>query len=226
MRLRNRYAMLLFMGLLAMPGAVRAHGGEEHTHDEATAPPAAVAGMQGEVLTSSATTDYFEVVAKYPATDAGEDTRVRLFIADFATNAPIANAGLDLSFRPRGVVVREPARMVSPGIYDVVLRFPNDTIYALVATVTAGQRTDFVEVRNLYAGDAADRFLAEHGPAATSDPVATESRSWLVPALIAGAVALIALVLIVVRSRRRSTASTDTSVARDPELSAEPTKKP
>jgi hypothetical protein len=204
---------------LASPLRVLSHGGEEHSHPEDQAQPtAAVAGMQGDVLTSSATTDYFEIVAKYPATGAGEETPLRLFVADYATNAPIANAALSLAFRPAGVVVRKAPKMVSPGIYDLAVTFPEDTVYALVATVTAGQRTDFVEVRNLYAGDAAETFLAEHG-APTATAPAESTSSWMLPAAIVAALALATIVIVMARRRRRPAGSQEASVARDPELS-------
>ncbi|HVK40115.1 MAG TPA: efflux RND transporter periplasmic adaptor subunit [Candidatus Kapabacteria bacterium] len=202
LRTRFRWSFALPLTALIVHAAAWAHGGEEHSHpgDDAAAP-VSVAGMQGAVLTSSATTDYFEVVAKYPATDAGEDTRLRLFVADYATNQPIERAGLSLSFRPAGVTITQAPAMISPGIYDVVVRFPADTVYALVATVTSGQRTDFVEVRNLYAGEAADRFLAEHGgaPGATAEE---GSSTWVLP-LVIGAVVVAGLAAIIVVWRRR-----------------------
>jgi hypothetical protein len=202
------------------PIVAHAHAGEDHGEAK-TPPPAAVAGMQGNVLTSSATTDYFEVVAKYLVTEAGGETRMRLFVADYATNAPVTDAAFSLAFRPAGVrVIRAPA-MISSGIYDLVVSFPDDTIYSFVATVTAGKRTDFVEVRNLYAGEAAERFLAEHGGVATTTKKEIES-SWMLPAVIAAAALAFIIAIVAFARRRRSAATTDAGVARDPELATQP----
>jgi hypothetical protein len=206
--------------LVMAPIAAHAHAGEDHGEAKAP-PPAAVAGMQGNVLTSSATTDYFEVVAKYPVTEAGEETRMRLFVADYTTNSPVASAELSLAFRPAGVRVIKAPAMISPGIYDLVVSFPDDTIYSFVATVTAAKRTDFVEVRNLYAGDAAERFLAEHGGAASTTEKESES-SWMLPAAIIAAALASIIAIVAFARRRRSTAATDAGVARDPELATQP----
>ena len=59
--------------------------------------------------------------------------------------------------------------------YDLVVRFPKDTVYSLVATVSGDGRTDFVEVRNIYAGESAREFLADHSPEGL-DAAATDSR--------------------------------------------------
>jgi hypothetical protein len=210
------------MALTAAPTPLLAHAGEDHGEAQSPAP-VTIAGMQGDVLTSSSTTDYFEVVSKYPATDAGDDTRMRLFVADFATNRPITGATLALSFKPQGVEIRQAPKMVSPGIYDVVVRFPNDATYSMVATITAGQRTDFVELRNFYAGDAAQTFLAEH---ATNVAVTTEEPGtpWtMIAAIAAGALAVGLLIVVLLRRRRKAVGpQSESTVARDPELSTEP----
>lgn len=207
----------LQLGLMPM----YAHEGEVHGETKSAAP-TAVAGMQGDVLTATGVSDYFEVVAKYPATDAGDDTRIRLFIADFATNKPIANAVLSLSFKPAGATVRQAPKMVAEGIYDVVVRFPVDNTYALVLTATAGQRTDFVEVRNIHAGAAAEKFLADHA-ATTAAPVqADDGMSTIEVAAIAAAFIALTIAVIVVVRRRRSSVPPAGAVSRDPELAAEP----
>jgi LPXTG-motif cell wall-anchored protein len=198
------------IGLTVSPTLLFAHAGEDHGEAQSTAP-VTVAGMQGDVLTSSSTTDYFEVVSKYPATVAGDDTRIRLFVADFATNRPIVGATLALSFKPGGVQIRDASKMISPGIYDVVVRFTDDTTYSMVATITAGQQTDFVELRNIYAGDAARQFLAEH---ATNVAVATGESStpvYLIAAIAAGTLAVGILIVALLR-RRRKAASESTAV--------------
>lgn len=205
--------------LMSMSPNVRANGDEDHGEAQTSAP-STMPGTQGEMLTSAGSTDYFEVVAKYAATDAGDDTPMRLFIADFATNQPIRSAVLSTSFRPAGVVVRAAPKMVSPGIYDLVVQFPRDTVFALVATITAGQRTDFVEVSNIYSGAAADRFLAEHAVSAPAD-MNDASGGWIKPAaLVAGILAVLIVAFIVVRRRRRRSA--DASISRDPELAMHP----
>lgn len=217
--IRKSIGVLAALQLGALP--VYAHEGEVHAETPSAAP-TAVAGMQGDVLTTSGTSDYFEVVAKYSVTDAGEDTRIRLFIADFATNRPIADAGLSLAFKPAGVTVRQAAKMVAAGIYDVVVRFPTDDTYALVLTATAGQRTDFVEVQNIHAGTAAERFLAEQATTTATPPQVDDGMSTLeIAAIGAGIIALTITAVVIVR-RRRNGVVTSGAVSRDHELAIEP----
>src|SRR5688572_6940536 len=82
--------------LYCSPVSAFGHGDEDHGEAQ-TAASVGIAGSQGDVLITSGMSDYFEVVAKYPATDAGYDTRVRLYVADYATNQPIVNAALALA---------------------------------------------------------------------------------------------------------------------------------
>lgn len=209
---RYRQAALTIAMMLLIHAVAAGHAGEDHG-DAAPAATQSAAAMQGDLLTTSGATDYFEIVAKYAATDAGRDTRVRLFVADFATNRPIRDAALTLAFKPAGAVVRTPPTAVAPGIYDVVVRFPRDTVYHLVATVSADRRTDFVEVRNLYAGDAAERFLEEHATTATAPAVVQkDGNDWLI-ALAIGLVVLAAVVSVVIVRRRKASKSIATIVA-------------
>ena len=196
------------------------HGDEDHG-DAAPSGATAAAGSQGETLTSEGVSDYFEVVAKYPATDAGDDVRMRLYIADFATNRPIVDAALALSFKPGGVKIKQAPTMIAAGIYDGVFRFPGDGTYAMVMTVTDGQRTDFVEVRDIHAGASAHKFLAEHASDAPAQEHGEDGMTAPAIALIAAAILAALGVAIVVR-RRRSSETTSGTVSRDPELSSDP----
>jgi hypothetical protein len=170
-------------------------------------------------LITDGTTSLFELLLKYPVPYTGEETRLRLFLADYATNRPIETATFSLAFKPSDVTIVQPPQMLSPGIYEMVAVFPDDTVYSMVATVTAAQRTDFVEVRNIYAGEAAERFLAEHATDAVTQTESEPGLAWWMIVLIAvGGLALVALVVRILSRRRRHTTSSGATVARDPEL--------
>jgi hypothetical protein len=193
---------LLLVAYLGAGGDASAHGGEDH--GDAAAAPASVPGVDADLLTTSGATEQFELLLKYAPPRVGQDARVRLFLADYATNRAVGDAAFALAFKPAGVgIVRAPA-MISPGIYEAVLRFPRDTVYSLVATVTAGGRTDFLEARNIYAGDAATRFIAEHsGRAAPPAPAAASGMPWPIIAGIVIVVLLAAGAAIVAARRMR-----------------------
>lgn len=213
MKGRNSYASFA-LTLLLLAGSrhpLHAHGGEDH--GDAAPAPASTPGMTAEMLTTEGSTELFEVLLKYPVPETEEETAVRLFVADYATNRPIENAAFDLSFTPGGVKVVQAPRMLSPGVYEALISFPRDTSYVLVATVMADGRTDFVEVRNIYVGAAAERFIEEHGAVTIVDAAEDEGMPWL-PILL-GIVGVGAITFFgVTRYRRRPRAS----IARDPEL--------
>ncbi len=191
--------LMLCLASAVAPGAgAFAHGGEDH--GDAAPAPASTPGASASMLTTSATTEQFELLLKYPPPEVGADTRLRFFLADYETNRPIEGGSLALSFTPAGVKVVTPPAMTSPGIYDAVVSFPDDTIYSVVATVRAERRTDFLELRNIYAGGHAERFLAEHGGVSSSDAGAKTWPWWGSLLVIAGC---ILGALVVWRSRRR-----------------------
>jgi membrane fusion protein, heavy metal efflux system len=208
---RTTVRALLLLAFLAVGTDAFGHGGEDH--GDAMPAPASAPGVDASLLTTSGATEQFELLLKYAPPHIGEDARVRLFLADYATNRAIEGASFTLAFKPAGVVVVQAPKMTSPGIYEGVMRFPRDTIYNLVATVTAGGRTDFLEVRNVYAGDAATRFIAEHaGPATQPAPTVTTGTSWwMTVGLVVVILGIIASLIIIVRRirfRRRGTVRT------------------
>jgi hypothetical protein len=202
LRARASMMMLLFF-LLAPPLRVGAHGGEDHGH--AGAAPSAVPAAQAGWLSTFGQTEQFELLVKYPPPKRGEPGLLRIYLADYPTNRPIVDAAFDLAFSPSGVKLASVPAMRSPGIYELTATFPTDTVYTLVATVTAGQRTDFVEIRNIYAGEAARRFLADHGGADVRIAVEEEGApAW---GFVAAGVALLAAIAIVAIVLRRRAAS-------------------
>lgn len=194
----------LFLVAFAVAGA---HEGEDHGEAAAAAPTPTAAGS---LMSTFGSTEIFELMLKYPPPETGEDTRLRFFLADYATNRPIEGASMALAFKPDGVELLGAPKMVSPGVYDLVARFPADGLYSLVATVKAEGRTDFVEIRNIYAGAAAEKFLAEHGgdQAVAAAPIEESRPWWMIPLAALAAIGLALAIVLAVRKRsRRGTAA-------------------
>jgi|GEM_PF-689866 len=201
--------MLCLVFAIAPGHGALAHGGEDH--GEAAPAPVGTPGASASMLTTLATTEQFELLLKYPPPEIGGDARLRFFLADYETNRPLEGGSIALSFTPAGVKVIAPPAMSSPGIYDAVVSFPADTIYSVVATVRAERRTDFLELRNIYAGGHATRFLAEHGGGSIPDEGAGRWPWWGSSLVVAGCL----LGLMVVwrswrRGRSRQGSSADT----------------
>ncbi|MEO5930471.1 MAG: hypothetical protein ABIR47_11110 [Candidatus Kapaibacterium sp.] len=211
--LSHLFRLAATVAIAALPcRTMLAHGGEDH--GEAKPAPASTPGASATQLTTDAVTDQFELLLKYAPPGVGKNSTLRFFLSDYATNRPLAGATFSFSFKPAGVNVIQPPTMISQGVYDAVVEFPADTVYSLVATVNVEQRTDFLEVRNIYSGTRATRFLAEHGGAATAGvPDAGKAASgglwWLVGGIMLAIVAMAVLAIWMIRKKLSRQASTE-----------------
>lgn len=209
----------LLLVFLAAASESSAHGGDDH--GDAAPAPAHAPGVEADLLVASGATEQFELLLKYAPPHIDTDARVRLFLADYATNRAIEGAAFTLAFKPAGVVIVRAPTMVSPGIYDAVVRFPRDTIYNLVATVVAGERTDFLEVRTIYAGEAAARIIAQHAPPERAASTASSVPWWSIGAVVTGALVVAAAVSVIRRRKRlRRAAPAQAGVAGAPDEAA------
>src|SRR5215212_1465566 len=82
----------IFYLLLAIPSLTLAHNGEDH--GEKAAP---IITQEGAVIT--ATGKAFEAVIKIPYAPLGSETKARVMISEYETNAPVSGADLDLTFK-------------------------------------------------------------------------------------------------------------------------------
>ena len=111
--LRRLAGPVLAAALLSLGTTAVAHEGEEHG-----TPPAEVApAVQVEAVSSvgEARSDRYEVVVQ-----GGEEPRLTVYLDDYATNAPIANAAVSVVVGER----QTAARAVSPGTYEARLAQP------------------------------------------------------------------------------------------------------
>jgi hypothetical protein len=196
--------MLLLLASMAMQAMAWAHNGEDH--GDAAPAPAATPGAGAGMLTTYAVTEIFELLLKYQPPSVGKSSTLRFFLSDYATNRAL-DGSLDLAFTPAGVTIVSPPTMKSPGIFEAVVGFPADTVYSLVATVRSGRRTDFMELKNIYTGSHAERFLADHGGVVTpASSGSTRPRWWM----LAGSAALL-IVVVALWLRMRRTGRTPAS---------------
>ena len=184
-RVSRRLSLLALTvaAVVGLGGEARAHGGEDH----GTPPPAATVG--GEARTAFGTTGQFEVLVKLTPR-AGEPASLMVFLADWATNEPLGGAtvALQILSNPPVAVTAEAAG--APGIYHAIATVPAGT-FPLIATITAGDRIDLVEVAPL-----------DFAPAAATTAAHRHGLPWLRIALGAGVVlVLIAAVVIIARRR-------------------------
>lgn len=121
---------------LALPAM--AHGGEDHRHDDA---PAAVPTVT-ETASSSASSDLVELVLKLDRAETGQVRQARLFLSDYASNAPIAGATLTIDW---GEGLTSTAQTTAQaGIYTAEVQFPTAGTYSPLVTLSAGELSDLL----------------------------------------------------------------------------------
>jgi RND family efflux transporter MFP subunit len=180
-------AIVLALAILTLaPLAARAHGGEDHGAAPVAAPSAATGGRRSV----EASSETFELVARYPARRAGQPLPIDVIVTDFATNAPVTGAQLHLSVPDAGVEADATPGADLPGLYELTVTPEKAGTYSAVVSVTTADTADLLVVDAM-----------TFGPEAT----AVTSRSWTAP-VVAAIVALAVLGLVglaLIASRRR-----------------------
>lgn len=193
---------LVALSLLALAMATlsattaRAHAGEDH--GEAPPPPSAT----DDVRSASATTTAVELVMRWPARAAKDGPlRLRVLLSDYATNAPVEAAQIELTFATPGrpdTTLTVPATK-SPGVYEGDVTLAADARYAVSATIVAGELVDVAALPEVEIGP----------PVAAAPRDEHDDASVAVFAAVAAALVIVLLligVVFFVRRRRRGVA--------------------
>ncbi|SFQ68037.1 hypothetical protein [Hymenobacter arizonensis] len=181
--------LLLLLALLLATGA-RAHDGEDHGGEAK-----ASAGGVATSFSVAALSEKFELLLRFEPLEKGQDADLRLFISDYATNAPIKGAKLTVSC-PEAASLKFAVSEKAPGIYLVEGTFPENKKYSLAVNVVAGDQADLM----LLAGIEVGKKLPV---AAVTEAAPSLFSSWKNVLLLVGAFVLgIALTAVLMRRRR------------------------
>ncbi|HEX8427049.1 hypothetical protein [Hymenobacter sp.] len=181
--------LLLLLALLLATGA-RAHGGEDHDAAQPSAGPVAT------TFSVAALSEKFELLLRFEPLEKGQDADMRLFVSDYATNAPIKGAKVTVTC-PEATNLKFTVTEKSAGAYLVEGAFPANQKYSLAVQIVAGDQADLMLLSNLEVG--------KKLPAATTSVAAVPSLfpSWKNVLLLLGAFALgIVLTAFFLRRRR------------------------
>ena len=182
--------LLLLLALLLTTGA-RAHGGEDH--GDAAKPSA---GAMTTTFSVAALSESFELLLRFEPLTKGKDADMRLFISDYATNAPIKGAKLTVTC-PEAADLKFAVSEKSPGAYLVEGVFPANKKYSLAVNIVAGDKADLMLLSGIEVG----KLLPVAAAPAASAPALIGS--WKTVLLLFGAFALgIAATALVMRRRR------------------------
>ena len=179
---------LLFWPLLVATAAL-AHGGEDHGDAKATTPAGAT------TFSAVATSEQFEVLLRYAPLKPGADADMRLFLSDFATNAPIKGAKFIFT-SPEDSKLKFETTEKGPGEYLVETTFPAKKAYSMTVQVSAGAQADLLLLEGLVVGK---ELPVAAAPAATAQPWLT----WKTGLLLLGTFFLgVVAAALLIRRRR------------------------
>ena len=183
--------LLLLLALLLAPGAW-AHGGEDHGAAKA----ATAAGATS--FSVAALSEAFELLLRYEPLEKGQDADLRLFVSDYATNAPIKGAQISVTC-PEAPALKFAVSEKEPGAYLVEGNFPANQKYGLAVNLVAGETADLLLLEGIEVG--------KQLPVAAAAALAAPSifSSWKTMLLLAGAFGLgIGLTAVLMRRRRQA----------------------
>lgn len=201
------FAWCLAILIAAFMQPARAHGDEDHSHDDSSAAPATLPEQAQNQMASgprgTAQTEAFEIVAVLATPDAGTDNKkppaapiLTLYLDDFATNAPVLNAKVEVE----SGTFKAEARMQTPGVYvapAAALAKPGN--YPLTVSVETQDTADLLDVTlNTHAAYTDESAYDDHGDGGHKYP-------WRWGIGIAAA--LIAAGLIAARTRAKARAT-------------------
>ena len=179
---------LLFWPLLVATAAL-AHGGEDHGDAKAATPAGAT------TFSAVATSEQFEVLLRYAPLKLGADADMRLFLSDFATNAPIKGAKFIFT-SPEDPKLKFETTEKGPGEYLVETTFPAKKAYSMTVQVSAGAQADLLLLEGLVVGK---ELPVAAVPAAMAQPWLT----WKTGLLLLGTFLLgVAAAALLIRRRR------------------------
>ncbi len=189
-----KWVLAVAVVLVVQVGDARGHGGEDHGSAASSGATSADAGGRRSAYGQ---TDSFELLLKFAPPEAGKQAGFDVFLSDYASNRPVRDARIELEFagaQPVRTVAEATGR---PGIYHALAELSAGQ-YPVIATVTAGEVVDLVEIKSL------DFTVA---PAAATGGPPHSHFPWRVVGGIGAAALLLGLLVLVLWRRRRRAAS-------------------
>ena len=186
-----RKTLFLLLWPLLVATAALAHGGEDHGDAKAATPAGAT------TFSAVATSEQFEVLLRYAPLKPGADADMRLFLSDFATNAPIKGAKFIFT-SPEDPKLKFETTEKGPGEYLVETTFPAKKAYSMTVQVVAGSQADLLLLEGLVVGK---ELPVAAAPAVAAQPWLT----WKTGLLLLGTFLLGIAVAVLLMRRRRAT---------------------
>lgn len=184
----------LFFGVACAQPAT-AHGGEDH------GAPAAPTGNRMTYFTSQAISDKYELVLHYEPLEAGQPGKLRLYINEFDSNKPVAEATLQLA-SPEDDKLTMTTKPIGPGIYELSGTFSAKKTYSLTVSLNAGPGADLMLLSGIEVGK---ELPVTAGPASARSGDPAPSSAWYTsPVVLLGGGLLLGMGLMFLLMRLRN----------------------
>lgn len=137
----NKYlrgVLALSLALYALSISGFAHGGEDHSAD------APVVSASSGMHTRTARAGEWEVTIKHPIIEPDHETTARVFVTQFETNEPIADARIFIQLNDSTAQEIPATPGTTAGIYEVNLPPLQKGKHILTARVAAGNVTESI----------------------------------------------------------------------------------
>jgi hypothetical protein len=190
--------LLVLLTLLRLAPA-QAHGGEDHGETAQ-----ASGGAFPTTFSVAALSEKFELMLRFEPLEKGQDADMRLFVSDYATNAPIKGAKLTVTC-PEAPALKFAVSEQEPGSYLVEGTFPENKKYSLAVNIVAGTQADLMALQGLEVGK---KLPVAPAPLAAGGLFS----SWKTILALVGAFAL-GILLTVLLMRRRTAAPVSTATS-------------
>lgn len=146
----KRHWKLVIILCSALLGNVEAsaNGGEKHAGHEVPA-----VSMPGEnFMAESAFSETFELVLKHLPLSPRKEETFKIFLTDFATNAPVEKATIEIEVKGPAQIKAAASETNIHGLYEIKLSFPQKGDYSLTFNIQAGDFADTLIVSKISVG--------------------------------------------------------------------------
>ncbi|MBA3970578.1 MAG: efflux RND transporter periplasmic adaptor subunit [Bacteroidetes bacterium] len=137
-----KYTLSFF--LLISTQLIFAHGGEDH----GDAPHNTI--VPRTYFSTVANSEKYELFLKYTHIEAGEETKMQLFVSEFNTNKPIDKADIKISAEDKSL--KFIVTQTDLGVYDITTTFPDNKPYSLNVNINSSIGADLMVLKNIEPG--------------------------------------------------------------------------
>ncbi len=115
----------------------------------------------GQLPYAEGSTSNFEVVIEYNNIEPNKESKLTFYISDFKTNVPVENAKLEVDIPG---IDNSKVNILSsndPGIYEVLVEFPEIKKYTFLINISSGETNDLVAINDVDIGVKEEELVME-----------------------------------------------------------------